>query len=216
MCSRYRLVKEKIVITINGRQVEVTLKKRYNVAPQQTMPVLIPDLAGGAQVVTMKWGWQPAWSPQLLVNAQAETVQTKGTFPPFLQQRCLIPADGFYEWTGDKTPIMFTQDGDGLFCFAGLWLEAPGGAPPAGVPETRFIVLTTSPNESVGKVHDRMPFIVEPGQYGGWFEEAKYKEVLNSPDRRELASRAVQRALNNVKNEGAELIRPGMVQGSLF
>jgi putative SOS response-associated peptidase YedK len=68
----------------------------------------------------------------------------------------------------------------------------------------------------VGKVHDRMPFIVEPGQYGGWFDGAKYQHVLGTPDRRELESRAVQRALNNVKNEGAELIRPGMVQGTLF
>lgn len=216
MCSRYRLVKEKIIILINGRPIEVTLQKRYNVAPQQTMPVLIPDPSGGVEVVTMKWGWQPVWSRQLLINAQAETVQQKGLFQPHLQQRCLVPADGFYEWTGDKTPVMFTKPGAEPFCFAGLWLEAPATTPAGGAGERRFIVLTTSPGEVVARVHNRMPFIVPAAQYGGWFDAEEFKTVLNAPEREALESRPVQRALNNARNEGEALIRPALVQGALL
>lgn len=214
MCSRYRLVKEKIVVTIRGREVEITLRSRYNIGPQQDLPVLIPDVAAGARAVVMKWGWRPAWSKQLLINAQGETVREKAAFEKILRQRCLIPADGFYEWLPDKTPMMFTKPDGSAFCFAGLWMDA-AETPGAG-PEPRFVVLTTSPNASVASVHNRMPLIVPPEQYGLWFEEEGFGAVLERPDRGELASRAVRRDLNNVKNGGPRLIEPGLVQGGLF
>jgi putative SOS response-associated peptidase YedK len=97
--------------------------------------------------------------------------------------------------------------GDESFCFASLWLEEDS--------QKRFIVLTTSPNESVGKVHNRMPFIVRPSQYEQWLSE-EFKTVLNSPDKRELNSTLVQREINSVKNEGAELIRPELRHGNLL
>jgi putative SOS response-associated peptidase YedK len=213
MCSRYRLVKEKIVITINGREIEVTLQKRHNAAPQQTLPVLVPDVSGGVKAVPMKWGWKPAWSRQLLINAQAETIQSKPAFKSFLTQRCLVPADGFYEWTTDKTPIMFTKADGAPICFAGLWQE--GEASPAG-PAQRFLILTTRPNAAVAKVHNRMPLIVQPQHYGWWLAGENFPAVLDAPDTGALAATPVCRELNNVKNEGAELIQPAPVQATWF
>jgi putative SOS response-associated peptidase YedK len=205
MCSRYRLVKEKIVITINGREIEIAVRARFNIGPQQEMPALLPNLLP----VEMKWGWQTPWSKTLLINAQAETLTEKPTFKKFLHQRCLLPADGFYEWTSDKTPIMFTRATGEPFCFAGLWMEQAA--------RKQFIILTTTPNKTVGSVHNRMPFIVQPEQYGLWLaEDETYRTVLGSPDKTELQSQPVQRDLNNVRNEGPELIRPPATQQELF
>ena len=204
MCSRYRLVKEKIVITIRGREIEVSVRKRYNVAPQQDMPALPPDLLP----VEMKWGWKPAWSNQLLINAKSETVLEKPTFKKQIGNRCLILADGFYEWTTDKTPVMFTKPDEQPFCFAGLWLETP---------ERRFIILTTAPNDTVAPVHNRMPFIVQPAHYGLWLEAGDlFQTVLASPDTGELKACPVSRELNNVRNERPDLIHPGLAQNELF
>ena len=214
MCSRYRLVKDTMVITINGKEFEVTLRARYNVGPAQKMPVILPNLF---EPVEMKWGWQPVWSKTLLINAQAETVQEKPTFKKYIGNRCLIPADGFYEWTSTKQPIMFTKPHDAPFCFAGLWLETTTKPHDVEITERKYIILTTTPNTTVGKVHNRMPFIVKPDHYGWWLKEGElYQSVLNNPDKDELQYVPVQRELNNVRNEGPELIKTSPIQKGLI
>src|SRR5580693_525328 len=104
MCSRFSQTKEEIKIRVRDLEVVFGVVARYNIAPSQKVTVIVED-KGAIRPVEMKWGWTPAWSKQLLINAQAETVTEKPTFKKYLHQRCLVPADGFYEWTQDKTPI---------------------------------------------------------------------------------------------------------------
>ena len=96
-------------------------------------------------------GFKSAWSKQPLINAKAETIATTA-FKHHLHQRCLIPADGFYEWTADRTPIRFTLPDNGPFCFAGLWQAETKQELDLETKEFRCVILTTSPNESVRRV----------------------------------------------------------------
>lgn len=215
MCARYSLTKEEITIQIGEIEVVIKIAARYNIAPRQKAPV-ITNAGKGVGEMEMTWGWQPIWSKQPLINAQAETLNEKSTFKKYLHQRCLIPADGFYEWTADKTPIRFTQPRNSVFCFAGLWRMIEKQELDVPTQEYSFVILTTSPNKTVGRVHNRMPFIVSESHYDWWMRDSKlFETVLGIPDKRELEFCPVQRALNNVRNEGAELIRPSVMQSDL-
>lgn len=215
MCARYSLTKEGLVIQIGEFEVTITLGARYNIAPKQKAPVIVPTAKGFA-AVDMLWGWQPAWSKTLLINGQGETVLEKPTFRKYIANRCLVPADGFYEWMADKTPIRFTKEHDAPFCFAGLFLETISKPQDLEITEQKFIILTTTPNKTVSRVHNRMPLIVQPSHYNWWLGDGLFESVLNNPDREELNWCPVQRSLNKVGTEGAELIRPAAMQGSLL
>lgn len=109
MCTRYSLTKEGLVIAIGEIEIVIHVGARYNIAPRQKAPVIAAAGTGFSEV-EMTWGWQPVWSNQLLINAKAETLTEESTFKKYLQQRCLIPADGFYEWTVGpalKLPVRF-------------------------------------------------------------------------------------------------------------
>ncbi|MDR3458084.1 MAG: SOS response-associated peptidase [Verrucomicrobiae bacterium] len=212
MCARYSITKEEIRILIGEIEIIIAIGARYNIAPTQLVPIIFPRKGGGFQATEMTWGWQPQFTSQLLINAQAESIESKPTFKNVLHQRCLLPADGFYEWTGERAerrPVRFTKPDDALFCMAGLWRETT--TQPEDVPVTTrsLVVLTTTPNKTVGKIHNRMPFIVKPEHYRWWLDEGElFRTVLNFPDRDELNHCPVQPALNNVRSEGPELIRP--------
>ena len=181
---------------------------RYNIAPAQKVSVIV-EHAGKIQPEEMKWGWKPAWSKTLLINGQAETVMEKPTFKKYLHQRCLVPADGFYEWKPDKSPVRFTTPRDEVFCMAGLWLETQRQELDEPITERKFIILTTTPNQTVGRIHNRMPFIVQPEHYGWWIaNDGLFQSVLTAPDKAELNWQPVSRELNNVRNEGPGLLRP--------
>jgi putative SOS response-associated peptidase YedK len=102
MCARYSLTKEQITMLIGEIEVIINLGARYNIAPTQIVPAIVRS-ARGIESVDMQWGFKSAWSRQPLINAKAETIATTA-FKQHLHQRCLIPADGFYEWTADRTP----------------------------------------------------------------------------------------------------------------
>src|ERR1035437_4478157 len=119
MCARYSLTKEQITILIGEIEVIINIGARYNIAPTQIVPAIVRN-ARGIETVDMQWGFKSAWSKQPLINAKAETIATTA-FKHHLPRRCLIPADGFYEWTADRTPIRFTLPHDEPFCFVGLW-----------------------------------------------------------------------------------------------
>lgn len=208
MCARYSLTKDQLTILIGELEVIITLGARYNIAPAQIVPVIVRS-AAGYEPVPMRWGFQTPGQRQLLVNAKAETLTTTA-FKAHLPQRCLIPADGFYEWAADKTPIRFSLPEEQPFCFAGLWQ-----AETASETSRRCVILTTSPNETVARVHNRMPLIVPPSDYARWLGDG-FEPVLQAPERPALNSRPVNRALNHVRNEGPELLRAGMVQADLF
>jgi putative SOS response-associated peptidase YedK len=215
MCARYSLTKGELTILIGEVELIINVAARYNIAPTQIIPAIVNTPRGPA-VTEMRWGFQSAWSPQPLINAKAETIKTTA-FNKYLTQRCLIPADGFYEWTADKAPIRFTPPDEGTFCFAGLWQEVNRPGVDLEIKERRCVILTTTPNATVGRVHDRMPFRVQAQHYDWWLEEdGLYEQVLNFPDRSEYNWLPVNRALNNARNEGAELIRPAPIQKELF
>lgn len=206
MCSRFSQTKEEVKIRIRELEIIFGVVARYNVAPSQKVFVIVED-KGKIRPVEMSWGWKPAWSKQLLINAQAETATEKPTFKKYLHQRCLIPTDGFYEWMPDKTPIRFTKPHGELFCFAGLWLETQRQELDETITERKFVILTTMPNKTVGRVHNRMPLIVQPEHYGWWvLSDGNFESVLKFPDKEELYWQPVDRALNNPRNEGAALL----------
>lgn len=216
MCSRFSQTKEKVTFYIGSVQISFAYGPRYNIAPTQKVSVVMED-AGVFKPVEMSWGWKPAWTKQLLINAQAETVPEKPTFKKYLHQRCLIPADGFYEWTPDKSPIRFTKPRDELFCMAGLWLETTRQELDEPITERKFIILTTTPNQTVARVHNRMPLIVQPEHYGWWLrQDGLYKSVLEHPDKEEMNWHPVNQALNSVRNEGPELLKGGSATGQLI
>jgi len=216
MCARYSLIKEEMTILIGLIAITIKVRARYNIGPGQSLPVIF---ANGARFESqnMIWGWKTAWSKQLLINAQAELILSKPAFKAALGQRCLIPADGFYEWTADKTPVRFTRADQEPFCFGGLWQAGEPTESRPGGSGRQFLILTTQPNSSVAPVHNRMPLIVRQQQYGDWLGGGtEFEAVLANPDRGDLAAYPVQRSLNDVRAEGAGLIKPGAMQGVLF
>lgn len=216
MCARYSLTKEQITMLIGEIEVIINIGARYNIAPTQIVPAIVRS-AKGFEPVEMRWGFKTPWSKQPLINAKAETISTTATFKRHLDQRCLIPADGFYEWTADKTPIRFTLPNDEPFCFAGLWQEETKREIDLDTKEHRCVILTTTPNETVARIHNRMPLIVQPQHYDWWLNNGGlFESVLNNPYRPDLEWCPVNRALNNVRNEGAELIRPVPMQKNLI
>ena len=169
---------------------------RYNIAPRQQAPVIILDNFQ-PELKLMRWGLIPPWSKDEkigddLINARAETISEKTSFKkPFSRQRCLIPADGFYEWQRkdkDFTPFRFTMRDNSFFCFAGIyekWLRPPKSGefifdtdldtpPPSQVVET-FSIITTAANPMVSAVHDRMPVIVPENHYLWWLDARKFE-----------------------------------------
>jgi putative SOS response-associated peptidase YedK len=182
----------------------VSLTPRWNVAPRQRMPVIVRN-GTEFQIVEMDWGFHSV-RPAPIINSKSETV--KHVFSNYIENRCLVPADGFYEWTADKSPVKFTKPQDEGFCLAGLWQHIRIGNKVVN----NFLILTTSPNETVSKVHNRMPFIVQEEHHGWWLNAGSelFESVLNNPDKEELNWLPVQRELNKVTSEGPELILPAV------
>jgi putative SOS response-associated peptidase YedK len=182
MCGRYS-----ITVLLNelrerfGFETDLeSLVPRYNLAPSQDAPVIIAG-DGGKVLRRMRWGLIPSWAdnPKIgnrLINARSETAAEKPSFrAAFRRRRCLVPADGFYEWkknpeTSKKTPMRITLAEGEPFAFAGLWetWTASGGDPT----ET-FTILTTSPNELLGTIHHRMPVILKRSAENIWIDPEK-------------------------------------------
>jgi putative SOS response-associated peptidase YedK len=217
MCARYSLTREDMKILIGGNEIIIDRDARYNIAPGQKIPVLVPDAMHQYVVADMAWGWQISKSKPLLARTPAEQIQEKPAFKKNIGHRCLIPADGFYEFTGsakNKTPIRFTKPQDEPFCMAGLFYESPDAD---GIAGHRCVVLTTAPNLSVARFQSSMPLIVQPAHYSWWLgEDDMYKLVIQHPDKEEFKFRPVQKALNDANAEGPHLLGPMMIQPDLL
>lgn len=152
------------------QQVLFAPEARYNIAPTQPVPVVVERATAGSERIRVleqfQWGLVPSWAKDpgigaKMINARSETVREKPSFRSAVKyRRCIVPADGFYEWDksgGNKQPYLFRRaDGD-TFGFAGLWEEWNA---PDGSPLQTCTILTTSANETVARVHDRMPVIL--------------------------------------------------------
>lgn len=221
MCVRYTLHKTDAALAAISRALGVLLdipdwaRPRFNVALTDTMPVVarVQDATG---VRPMRWGLVPAGErgsarPRLLANARSETAAKLLAFSASVAaRRCLVPADGFYEWKlegGVKRPYLFTLSDGEPFAFAGLWDPVSGD-----IPET-YCILTTEPNKLVRTVHDRMPVILTPETMPQWLGDRPLESsVLTSlfrpiPSGR-MAVRPVSRFVSNSRNEGPECLAP--------
>jgi putative SOS response-associated peptidase YedK len=197
-----------------------SLSPRYNIAPSQPVTaVRIPPSGGAREVVLLRWGLIPSWAkdPSLgdrMINARAETAAGKPAFRSAMRRRrCLVPASGFYEWkrtNGRKQPYCIRRGDGKLFAFAGLWesWEDPGGAAVESC-----ALLTTSGNELLVSIHDRMPVIVSPTDYDLWLSpEVRDPIVLADLFRpypsEEMTAFPVGTAVNNPKIDSPDLINP--------
>lgn len=176
MCGRFSLTQSAVALAETFQLEELPAwQPRYNIAPTQTV-VAIAMTASSPQARLLRWGLVPSWAKDQtigakLINARAETVAEKPSFrAAFKQRRCLILADGFYEWQRvdrkTKQPYYFQLADKQPFAFAGLWERWQGDG---DVVET-CTILTTQANELLQPIHDRMPVIVNPEDYDRWLE----------------------------------------------
>ncbi|MGH9491674.1 MAG: SOS response-associated peptidase [Terriglobales bacterium] len=161
---------------------------RYNIAPTQAIPVVRAGAATGRpELVWMRWGLDPPWASTPggappLINARAETLAAKPAFrDSFRARRCLVPADGFYEWQKldrAKQPWFIHFPDDRLFAFAGIWRPGRGAD---GAPRDCCAIITTAPVPALARLHDRMPAIQRPGDYAAWLDPSLSDPAALSP-----------------------------------
>jgi putative SOS response-associated peptidase YedK len=189
---------------------------RYNVAPTQPIPV-VRLVDGRRSFALLRWGLIPSWvkDPRgfsLLINARAESVLEKPAFRNAMRQRrCLIPADGFYEWKRDgarKRPHVARPKG--LVAFAGLWEPWMG---PNGEEVDTACIVTTAANRTLRSLHDRMPAVIPPEAFDRWLDcanvEAEAATALLAPAPEDLfEAYEVSTAVNHTANDSAALIEP--------
>jgi putative SOS response-associated peptidase YedK len=217
MCGRYyrRSDKQRIADAFQLGKLpdDFVLPPDYNVAPTTLQPVIRADReTGERQLVSMRWGLVPYFAKSLAdfrgfstINAQAETLASKAVWRvPFQRRRCLIPADGFYEWKTltpkTKQPYAFALIGDAPFAFAGLWDAWKG---PGDVWLQSFAIITTGPNELTATVHNRMPAILKPSDYDRWLArddgERPPVDLLRPYDADKMMARRVDPRVGNVR-----------------
>lgn len=223
MCGRYaiRVDAETLAQRFHLSTPELPLpvelaSPRYNVAPTQTMPVVVRD-DRGAHLAPMRWGLVPRWAKDpsagaKMINARAETLIEKPTFRPLLRsRRCVVPASGFFEWErSSRTPYFIQVRDEPVFGFAGLYDVWSG---PDGAPLPTYTIITTAANELVAPIHDRMPAILRPEDEGEWLDPANAKAEELLPLLRpyapvDMALYAVSRDVNSPRNDRADLLLP--------
>jgi putative SOS response-associated peptidase YedK len=219
MCGRYTLTSpEDIAGRFGlGALTETHIEPRFNVAPSQGVPVIV-GRESGPDLTTMRWGFQPAWmrtdgQRPPPINARSESLLDRPMFRGAVAHgRCLIPADGFYEWMaipGSKTkqPMYIRLKGGELFAFAGLYVQGPND-----VGET-CVIVTTAANEALSPIHERMPVILERDVEMRWLDPdledgqaaLSYLQPV-APERFE--SYPVSSLVSSYRNQGPELIVP--------
>ena len=177
MCGRYTLAADadELIETFDLPGLTFEYFARYNIAPSQDAPVVAQD-ARGRRMGLLTWGLVPNWMDEPgpgFINARSESVRQKPSFrEAFERRRCLVAADGFYEWKRegrDKVPHWLHPPGDGVVSFAGIWesWQRPGVEP-----RHTFAILTTDANEDVRGIHDRMPVVVAERDRGLWLSRS--------------------------------------------
>lgn len=218
MCGRYastRSPADLAALFDAEDETDGVLAPDYNVAPTDPAPIVrLTERAAGRVITAARWGLVPAWldsprSAARMINARAETVATSPAFGrSFAQRRCLVPADGWYEWvvSGKRRQPYFMTRPDGLV-FAGLWTAS--GAD--GSRLITFSIITLPATGALSKVHSRMPMVLPPDRYEEWLTATNPSALLQPAPSSYLAHieiRPVSPAVGNVHNDGPELIRP--------
>jgi putative SOS response-associated peptidase YedK len=223
MCGRFVLKTpfSELVRLYNLTNTGLNLEPKYNVAPTDPVAVVRSEPGTSRSLSTMRWGLLPWWAKDLklgvtMINAKAETIATKPAFKDaFKERRCIIPADGFYEWkkldAKQKRPYAIVPKDGGIFSFAGLWERWKDRS--NGEMVLSCSIVTTEPNELCAAIHNRMPAILPPEAWGPWLGEigASSEELLgllkSYPSER-MRAYEVDVKVGSVKNQGAELVEP--------
>jgi putative SOS response-associated peptidase YedK len=217
VCGRYELHAHPAAVALAfGLAHPPSIHPRYNIAPTHQVPIVRVGHDGQRELVQVRWGLVPRWAkdPKIgerMINARADSVAQKPSYRnAFRRHRCLVPANGFYEWMptaeGHKQPVLVARRDGGLMGLAGLyerWLSADGE-----VLDT-CTIITTDCNETIRPVHDRMPVIVAPEHYERWLDPSAEgpQELLAPCPANEIAWWPVSTRVNNTRHDDESLIR---------
>lgn len=215
MCGRFNLITnpEQLTMAFNVDNVPVQLVPRYNIAPSQPVSAVRLNANGKRELTHFQWGLIPSWAKEAkigykMINARSETAHEKPSFrSAFKRRRCLIPMTGFYEWQkrpdGKQPTHIHFPDYD-IFAVAGLWEEWRG--------LQTCTLLTTTPNETMRPIHDRMPVIVDKADYDLWLDTSAplpaVRALLRPYQSDMLVTTPVSTYVNKPVNEGAQCILP--------
>lgn len=223
MCGRYSFTLPPDAIRELFRVMTgLNLPPRYNIAPTQEAPVIGLDEGGGRTLKMFRWGLIPRWSKTLptgapMINARAETIAEKAAFrDAFRKRRCLVPADGFYEWSKDKSaadrrPWRITAADRPAVAFAGIWepWRDSGGN---GAVIRSFAIVTTAANERIASIHDRMPVMLHARDEATWLDQETPPErlqALMAPYPAELTQCVrLSTHVNSVRNDDPDCFKP--------
>jgi putative SOS response-associated peptidase YedK len=221
MCGRFTLTDPDADLAVQFNLPEIPdMQPRYNIAPTQPVPaVRVSPQSPSREMVLLHWGLIPFWAKDpgmggRLINARSETVAEKPAFrAAFRRRRCLVVADGFYEWqkqNGGKQPFFIHLRTSRPFAFAGLWELWEG--PDAGVIES-CTLLTTQPNDLLRPIHNRMPVILHPKDYDLWLDPELQQTDLLQPllhpyPSEEMDAYPVSRWVNSPGNDDPSCIEP--------
>jgi putative SOS response-associated peptidase YedK len=216
MCGRYsfiledELIKERFGVTVRS----AIYKARYNCAPTQDLAVISDEAP--ETLSFYRWGLIPFWAKEIsignkMINAKSETILEKPSFKSsFRNKRCLVPADGYYEWkkNGDKIPYRILMKDQSPFAFAGIWDK---WVTPDGEIIHSFSILTTAASPKMAQIHERMPVILNRKGEQKWLERTGENELLDLlksfPDDL-LTAIPVSKSVNSPKNDFPEIIVP--------
>ncbi len=226
MCGRYSLatpdpsqIRARFPV---GERLEI--RRRYNVAPGDDVLAVVQRPATAPEGAVLRWGLVPYWvsDPKELgvktINARAETLEKRPAYrDAFARRRCLVIADGFFEWSGGA-PHWITREDGAPFAFAGLW--ATWRPPDENVQPLRSCtIVTTAANDAIRDLHDRMPVILSAGDEATWLAPESsigaLHGVLEAARERELVARPVSRAVNDARHDEPDCLDPPE-QASLF
>jgi putative SOS response-associated peptidase YedK len=220
MCGRYFLHSTADRLTqLFGEMPMPLLAPRYNIAPTQPVPIVREDAEGRREMVLVRWGLVPGWSKgpnsrYSMINARVETVATKPAYRnAFRYRRCLLPADGFYEWhaaDGGKQPYVLRAADSRPLALAGLWehwQDADGNELES------CSILVGAANRQVVRIHERMPVVVAPESFDLWLDvrsqkPAPLETLLAAQQAPELEIYPVSRAVNSPRNDDERLLEP--------
>ena len=233
MCGRYVAANDPNALAAEFSISELPTQKLaadFNVAPTKRVYIVVDQQVDGEttnsrRLEIARWGLIPSWAkdPTIasrLINARAEAVGEKPSFrSAFTKRRCLVPADGYYEWV-DKKPYYLRSPDDAMLAMAGLyeWWRDPGAAVAAGDAQDRgpahrltCTVITTAATPEVAHIHQRMPLLVDRSEWAAWLDpgEPDASQLVMGPGSTRLVASRVGSDVNNVRNNGPGLIRQG-------
>ncbi|MEN9855079.1 MAG: hypothetical protein RLZZ157_205 [Pseudomonadota bacterium] len=220
MCGRYAVtLPPDAMANLFGSADRPNLPPRWNVAPTQTAPMVAIGKAGDRRIVSARWGLQPAWMAKdlptgPLFNARGETVAQKPAFKAaFARKRCLVPADGFYEWqrVDKKTRIPFfvARPDRAPVAFAGIWEVAKDEA---GQPRVSMAIITCAAPVYFAAIHDRFPVTLPQSEWAEWLSAdtplARAQSLLVPPEEGEMVAFEVSDHVNKVAHDDAACYAP--------